>query len=470
MAKSVLLFFALFCFGCVMNENSKALDFYIHKEPLSLDPLDFDYFANHQAFRSVYATLVNQHSKFEVHPDLATKWFSLNGGRIWEFEVARGRKFQDGEPITPETIKKSIIRLGTQLALRKSRSEFFESLLGGELLSRGVTDIDGIAVKDGKLILAFRTPMPRVLDFLASGMFGVVSHKDLNPDGSWRNPRSIIASGIYLLETFSDENLVLKQWQDPRPGHKRKFKRVNVRWSGDPATSDIYSGTSLDDKLEGFIFNGDVFSGIAYVHCYPWKNSKHPLSDATVRRKLRDYLHKIFASRADLSTNFFPGVYSQQTSTSSEVITEDFSFAPFSNVQMNKRFKIDEARKGAIKIVDGFVSSDLDYHLEPSSMRFKVDCRFSLTSILLESPREDIKFMIQAKEGIRLPDPRGILEKMISEENFDLHKMNQIIWDDAVVIPLAHYAAGYWTRKGVDVTSLNTSLSSMDLSWIGRAD
>jgi hypothetical protein len=83
----------------------------------------------------------------------------------------------------------------------------------------------------------------------------------------------------------------------------------------------------------------------------------------------------------------------------------------------------------------------------------------------------DVRFMIQSKEGIRLPDPRGLLAAEAAKQTPNLAEINKIIWDDAVVWPVTPFTYGIWAKRDeFDFSLINLGLPPTDISWIGLRD
>src|SRR5580765_5913126 len=58
----------------------------------------------------LYDGIVNQDKDAKPIPGLATEWKNVNP-TTWQFKLAQGRKFHDGNPVTAEDIKYSFDRV-----------------------------------------------------------------------------------------------------------------------------------------------------------------------------------------------------------------------------------------------------------------------------------------------------------------------------------------------------------------------
>lgn len=91
------------------------------------------------------------------------------------------------------------------------------------------------------------------------------------------------------------------------------------------------------------------------------------------------------------------------------------------------------------------------------------------TGILVESPREDLRFMFFSKQGISLPDLNGKIKFALDQSNFDPQEINQMIWDQSVIWPMTHFSIGYFVPKNtaLDLDKINLSLPPTDFQWLG---
>ena len=90
------------------------------------------------------------------------------------------------------------------------------------------------------------------------------------------------------------------------------------------------------------------------------------------------------------------------------------------------------------------------------------------TGILIEDPKDDIRFMFLSKEGIQLPDSDGRIHEELNNAEFNPQKINQLIWEQAIVWPINHFAFGLWARRDTfDFSEINLVLPPTDFQWLG---
>lgn len=97
----------------------------------------------------------------------------------------------------------------------------------------------------------------------------------------------------------------------------------------------------------------------------------------------------------------------------------------------------------------------------------KVDFRFRMTAILVDSPNQDIKFMLNSDHGIKLPDENNEIKKYIADEQFSALVVNKMLWDQAIVWPIGHMSLGIWKKvQTITFSNYNLILPPLDLQWI----
>jgi ABC-type transport system substrate-binding protein len=81
--------------------------------PTSLDPADSnqpDWFDSRNLFSLMFDTLISLDEQAKPEPALASSWQAEPGNRRWRFFLRPGVMFQDGSPLTPDTVAASLRR------------------------------------------------------------------------------------------------------------------------------------------------------------------------------------------------------------------------------------------------------------------------------------------------------------------------------------------------------------------------
>jgi ABC-type transport system substrate-binding protein len=81
--------------------------------PTSLDPADSnqtEWFGSRNLFRLMFDTLVSFDEQGKLEPGLASSWQAEPGNQRWQFFLRGGVTFQDGAPVTADTVAASLRR------------------------------------------------------------------------------------------------------------------------------------------------------------------------------------------------------------------------------------------------------------------------------------------------------------------------------------------------------------------------
>ncbi len=460
--------------------------------PFSFDPIDYDAFTHHFTQRPVLATLVSNYRSGDIIGVLAKGWTVSDDGRQWTFEIRHGLQFSDGLPITPSQIKSSLTRAAALMKQRGSKSGLFEKMAGFDSLIGPSSAFEGIVADDSQNLLHFRfSESPSgMLDKLSFGLYAVAHPKDWDPKtGQWLNPKSALSSGPYVVESWGNEDLSLKLRQDfPLKdvyGNDRPFDSVTfvISTSGRTATQpmdwgriDLVSGLKGEQVSPAHEFRGEAQNGILFLRIMGQDNPKSPFHDKSVRESLRAFFHSTL-SNAGLTTtsSFLPlaiaGTREVSDTSISVATSESVTQLIGEKEPATVRICDYKAQSGLRRTaLDALVSSlqqvglktevvsvpppELAKGFDGSAQTVACDAALILTSVLLATPWDDLRFMVHSREGIRLPDPTGQLASAVDQDPIDPQNFNEAVWNDALVWPILHATAGLW----VNPKRVNTSL------------
>jgi hypothetical protein len=458
-------------------------------KPTTTDPLKYDAFIHHVAFRSVLGGLVSQYKAGEFTGMIAQSWHVSQDQLQWTFRIRDGYRFENGNLITPETVVRSWTRLAYLLNKKRSHSDLFDAIPDLASASSPRAFISGLEAKGDDLIIKLKRPFPNLLETVAFGLYAIIDDADYDPtSGEWKDPYHLTSANAYRIDTWNENQLNLELREDfpksllhPQPVHS-----ISLKW--DPkarSEAEIIVGDSNASDLptQEYTFYGGVHSGIAYAHCYNWNKQNSICSNINQRRKLRDLLHaSLEKSGIKPIRSFFPlgmqGI--SEIRETDEASGQDA--LPHFGFYLRRKFgnSIFDAIKTHLPALSAefrAVANERELQLEelfaaldPHKGSAAVDVGIMATGILIEDPRADIRFMILTKEGIRLPDPDGKLAEEVRKPDFSAQKINQMLWDQAIIIPLGHFASGVWAKNTLDFSLLNQVQPPIEFNWIGHTD
>lgn len=460
---------------------------WVRNTPYSLDPMAYDYFGHHLAFTSSFAPLVSQYQRGAFVGIVAESWISSDDFKTWKFVIREGMTFSNDDIITPEAVLNSLKRVALLQKLAGSKSGLFERIAGLESLHTISDDLEGMRLEGRQLVLKFSQPIPELLGSVSFGLYAIAHPDDYDgKTGEWKDPRQAKTSGAYRVTDWTDDHLSLalhkgfpKDLRHPHP-----LPAIKILWNPqDVEKADIHQGDSFNQS-HGHNFEFQTTSAatvsIAYIQCFTWRDKGSPCNYLNIRRLLRREFYREMEKKGFTpARSFFPQqltdfsgapeaidqVEVNPSSAPYRILRSSRAYAPFSSAME----ALDSAAR-TLKLVPEISEAPaaiLAQLIGGALPEYPYDTATIVTGILIEDSR-DARFMIQSKEGIRLPDPDGRLHEEASKPDLDYDKLEEILWDQAIIWPLAHFQAGLWVRKGsFDFSQINLDLPATDFSWIG---
>lgn len=471
----------------MQTQERKQTTVWTRNDPYSLDPMAYDYFGHHLSFTATFAPLVSQYQRGATIGVIAEAWVSSSDFRTWEFTLRDGMTFSNGDPITPEAVLKSLKRVAWLQKLAKSKSGLFEHIVGLKSFQSPSDHLKGMTLEGHKLVLKFEDPVPQLLGSLSFGLYAIAHPDDYDSGtGEWNDPRQARTSGAYKVTEWTDHHLklALHHGFPNNLRHEHAAHEITIVWkSEDSANADLHAGDSFESSLgDDFEFHTTSATtvSIAYAQCFTWNNETSPCHDLRMRRLLRREFYKTMERRGfKPARSFFPrqltnfagepeSIEEMGMQTSAQVFRIMLSrrnYPPF-NLAMDA-LQTAASAIGLTPHASHAPGKTLSHLISGTPPNLPFDMATVVTGILLEDSR-DARFMIQSKEGIRLPDPDGRLHEEAAKPELNYDKLEEILWDQAIIWPLAHFQAGLWARKDTfDFSQINLDLPATDFSWIG---
>lgn len=479
--------------GCQMfsKTNHDNLKVWISNPPHSADTMEYDYYSHHCIFRSVIGTLVSQYQEGQITGVLAERWEVSDDFKHWIFYLRNNATFETGETITAEDIVHSWIRYAYLLKKQNSMSPFFSKLERANKINSPDELLPGLRADGDKIIVDLTEPFPKLLETISFGLYAVVHKNDYDHrTGLWKDPKRITSSSFYRIDFWDRETVSLSLRPDflPKIRLKSAFDNVAFYWGDGKditgfdivATDSTYTGLEQTHK-----FQGAVLSLMYFVRVMDWDNKNHPLSQLTVRRAYRAAFYRRLKSLGyqpifSLLPLVMTGIHEVEGITSESSIAKsssvDFTVRIRGNPEKSSQLNVSAAQALADAANDmGYqsyfvsgTSQDIKRDLGQGPQHRKLDLGIHRTEVLIEDPASDIRFMFLSKEGVCFPDTDGRIVQELNREEFSFQRINELVWDQAVLWPVGHAAYGLWINNIVDVTHLNKVLPPLDLAWIGH--
>ena len=274
---------------------------HIKDEPASLDPAKAVGLPEIQVIRDLFEGLVNQDSKGNIVPGVATRWQS-NDNRIWIFTLRSDAKWSDGTPVTARDFVYSWRRLVDP----KTTSPFawFAALAGvtnaqNIIDGKAAPDTLGVtAVDDRTLRVQLDKPLPWFVNLTANFSLYPVQKANVESDPNWTRPGKLVGNGAYVLkDRVVNEKLVVVPNASYWDNAKTVIRQVTfVPINQESTATKRYQAGDID-ITESFPKNqyhqllkqlpGQVFTPPQLgTYYYAFNTQKGPTADARVRLAL----------------------------------------------------------------------------------------------------------------------------------------------------------------------------------------
>lgn len=467
--------------------------------PYSADPIEYDDIVHHIAFTSVLGTLVTNYKVGSITPQLAESWSHSSDYMSWTFKIKDHCYFENGDLITPQIVANSFKRISLVQKKKKSRSGITEHLVGQNTFHSLADEILGISYDQQSIHFKFTVPKKDLLSIISFGIYSITHPSQYDLDGNWNDPKKVISSGPYKTESWENEKLTLLLNERQKlcfQMHPKPFSKIEIAFGNkniNPEKQEIISGSSKSLMIDdSFDFLGPADSDILYIRMYNTQSKASKLSELKIRQVLRDIITYEFERLKNInfpmSRSFFPltlkGINPGQQRNPNG---SDYQILNSLTLKVPKYLPSpkSERHKGILSFTEAFqtvmkvlevkygvdlqeVDLDLTNFLNPEKRAQLYDLELLLTNIAVENPYEDIQFMFESKEGIRLPDINEEIKPLLTNIKENLTEINNKLWDQACVIPITHYSSGLWVKKGlVDTTRLNSTLPATNFQFIG---
>jgi oligopeptide transport system substrate-binding protein len=274
---------------------------HIKDEPASLDPAKAVGLPEIQVIRDLFEGLVNQDSKGNIIPGVATKW-QTNDNRIWTFTLRDDAKWSDGTPVTAQDFVYSWQRLVDP----KTTSPFasFAALAGitnaqNIIDGKATPDKLGVTAVDAKTLrVQLDKPLPWFVNLTANFSLYPVQKANVDSDPNWTRPDKLIGNGAYVLkDRVVNEKLVVvpntNYWDNAKTVIKQvTFVPINQEsnatkryQAGDIDITESFPKTQYKQLLKQI--PGQVYTPPQLgTYYYAFNTQKGPTADARVRLAL----------------------------------------------------------------------------------------------------------------------------------------------------------------------------------------
>ncbi len=414
----------------------------------------------------------------------------MDGGSVWRFRIREDIKFSDGVIVDNSVVKSSLNRIFFLLRKQNTQYIFINSLKEVERLKTASTEIEGLRVESGELVLSFSKPIPNLPELLSIGHFSIVHPKDYDHQtGEWtaNNLISSRGAGPYLVEKV-EESAIHYRVRVNYPldlTHQKRFNflvQTNLLSLNDPPQL-FRAAENIKLNKKEFRFYGTGGRSIVYIRVLPWNVASGFWSVKKNRIRIREVFYKELEKLGPkVKRSFIPTLIngvSEIEAVDGGVddawnLPEKISFndaRPASSVEINNIYSAVENAIISIGAVPQSIKrvnqEEIHESKNPMAESHPLDLVVAATGFSLDQPLLDLRLMF-SKEGIWLPDPKGGIHAELESIEPNFQKINKAIVDDAIVWPVFNNSLGFWAHEDLDLSDYNVLKPLGELQWIGQ--
>lgn len=433
---------------------------------------------NETILNTVIGTLVKYNSTGRIEPYLVESFHVSNDGLTWSFKFRPNLKCQDGTPINAINYRINLLNIFRKL-LSSTKIMEFHQLDGWSEFEKTKSEISGLFVKNDELVFKFLKKPTDFLEILRMPYFGFWKNVDFNS----QKPSDFISSGAFRILEISDYSSIRiahrEDWITQNSNAFNNFTFEYVETSQIANTKyDFYElpstysdtlmpnnyrkvsavptsvgtfvltpvvGGIFEDKMIRSVFSAYLienlkkYDGLKYNYFYPSANSyiEVPTKDQ-IELQFNEVKRKVSGRTIKLAFN---------TNSYSEKAYKEITSAI---AETAKTFNLEVA-------VQMEEPTETWYKRLISNNEF--DIRVAVVTNGAYPKNSIIKMMFCSKLGISFPDPSGKICELVENYNYGddiaeyIRKFNQILFDDAVVIPIKHFGMKWFISERIDLAS-----------------
>lgn len=316
---------ALLSFALVTTPDPSEFVFNNSAEPAYMDPHRISAHDTALLMVQMFEGLMGRDETYtKIVPVLAEKYEISKDGKTYTFTVRSGLKWSNGDLITPDQIRQSILRgmwpeIGNQYI-----SWWTDYIVGAKEFVENYSKPnrkefeDKVEVKlkgKNQIVIKLLKPSVTFLNYLTQPQFAVVHPSMLDPNSkAWRTPENYITNGAYKLEKWTvNDRVIMVKNPNYREAAKVKINRiVALAMNDESATMNMFSKGQIDWTGESGLSSVRVpalrsnpdFRLSPYFATSMWlfNTKRKPFDDVRVRRALSLAIH-----RAELTDKVMKG-------------------------------------------------------------------------------------------------------------------------------------------------------------------
>ena len=474
----------------------------------SLDPALSRDLSTNFLLRQVFRGLVNLDNSLTPVPGLAERIDTSNDGLRYTFTLRENARFHDGRTIEPEDVRFSLTRaLNPDIAGGDpgglAAITYLRDILGADEVISGTRDsLTGLEVTgERSLQITLGRHSPTFLMKLASVPASIVDARQVSEHDEWTITPN--GSGPYAVSSWDPDKSIELESSETWWSGKAYVERVSVRLGVDASQPfNLFQGGDIDllyrvpADLIGLI--EDPASGVAYGNLIEtdlfatsyiaFGNGTPPLDDAHVRRALQLVFPSELVAAATFNGSVLaaagllpPGMLGESWAVergiaNAEAAREELTRSRYGSGAKTPPIAIHAADISEVESLRDVAAEELGLTIEAIHVGWNEflqglsERRFAAYSLYWGADYPDPESMIEMLfgadsvdnyTGYQNPELESLLEIARSTEGPEriaaFSQANQLLVDDAALIPLYHPVGYTLVREGipdVDVTPM----------------
>jgi oligopeptide transport system substrate-binding protein len=184
------------------SDSSIPVQVWMPWSPTTTEPLEFDSFAHHVAFRSVLGSLVTQYRLGTFAGLLSDKWTISEDRKTWKFHIRPNTRFENGDVVTPAIVIQSWTRMAMLMNRKNSHSDLFDLIEGMQTVHKLNAPVVGLSAAGDAIVIQLKKPFPKLLETISFGIYAVVHPNDYDSvTGNWKDPKKLLSANAYRIVT-----------------------------------------------------------------------------------------------------------------------------------------------------------------------------------------------------------------------------------------------------------------------------
>jgi hypothetical protein len=479
------------------NHDQKLTVYFVKKslpsgQAFSFDPMNSDWIDNEIILGNLIGTLVKFNISGKIEPYLADSWQNTPDRRKWIFKLKSHLICENGQEITAKKFAENLSILLKRYSSKGSVGEF-EKLNGWtKFKNNNYPSIKGLYSNEDKIYFEFDYSVENLNEFLRLPYFGFWCDANLTNE---THVSKIISSSAYKIINFTKNSLFLDRRSDWVLKVNNNYQKLEIQFKQqseiDYTNNNSFYYFGINDNLK---LNSNLvheFMGTPTVLrsfiLSPYKNG--PFKSLKNRMTFQNRLRKIQSNNEKFKSLFFnlnaQSSISETNIDEFESINDDrkltlgFTSRDFGDEEVLEYVNLIKEIFKPLKIsVEPILKNPNENNWRQELLTNKaVDIRLGGVQVGGHLTNRLLNMVFCTQLGVTYPDPSGEICKLLNEnktvkenriDNDFISKFNQLLYNEAVVLPLFHSGLRYAASKDIDIKTIPIASSYPSFEYISK--